>query len=150
MSLFSSPFSFVAHSSPTSRGTIKNRYRANQVINFSGLRINNITPTDLDGLIEWQNKCFILIELKYYVNPEIKTGQRLALERLSDSLNKPNIIFHAIHYNRSDDDIDAEQAIISRFYHKGTWFKPKREYGLNEAIFGFLEKIENKCKSKLN
>jgi len=34
------------------RGTIQNRERARQIIDFHGLRIRNITPTDIDGFIK--------------------------------------------------------------------------------------------------
>jgi len=40
------------------RGKIEHRDRARQIRDFSNLRYGNITPTDIDGLIEYQNKCF--------------------------------------------------------------------------------------------
>jgi hypothetical protein len=49
------------------------------------MRIGNITPSDLDGYIEYKNKAYLLIELKYG-DAEMKYGQRLALERMARDL----------------------------------------------------------------
>ena len=45
------------------RGVITNRARARQIRDFSGLQIGTITPTDLDGLIEFHDECFIFCEI---------------------------------------------------------------------------------------
>ena len=57
-----------------------NKDRARQLIRFDGLKYGNITPTDIDGLIEYQNKLWILYEAKY-ADKDVPQGQRLALER---------------------------------------------------------------------
>ena len=150
MTSFLPSFSLNHGRPPFERGKIKNRYRSTQVIDYTQLRFMNITPTDLDGLIEWKNKCFMLIELKHMINPKIKTGQRLALERLCDAVSKPCIIFHGIHDSYNGDDIRAHDCAVHQFYFKGEWKKPNREYGLLEAIIGFVDKVENGFYSNLN
>ena len=95
-------------------------------------------------------QCFILIELKHMINPEMKTGQRLALERLCDAVSKPCIIFLGIHDSYDEDDIKAHNCVLHQFYFKGEWKKPNREYGLLEAIIGFVDKVENGFYSNLN
>ena len=66
------------------RGVIQNRERARQIIDFSGLRYGNITPTDIDGCIEYQDKGVAFIEIKHRDSPMPK-GQELALTRLVDN-----------------------------------------------------------------
>jgi len=52
------------------RGVIKYRGRARQIIDFRGLTYGNITPTDIDGLIEYKDKCILLIEIKHQSKPD--------------------------------------------------------------------------------
>ena len=46
------------------RGKIGNRRRALQIRDFTGLRWGNITPTDIDALIDFGDKVFVFIEVK--------------------------------------------------------------------------------------
>lgn len=66
------------------RGVIRNVARAKQLNNFKGLlRPRNITPTDIDGLLDYSGKAFIYIEgkVKGKLLSEEK-GQKLALENV--------------------------------------------------------------------
>lgn len=65
------------------RGKIENRNRARQIIDFSGLQYGKITPTDIDGLIEYHDKAILLLEFKY-ADAEMPRGQKVALERMCD------------------------------------------------------------------
>ncbi len=120
------------------RGRIQNRARAAQIRDFTGIRLGNITPTDIDGLIEYKDKLFILLELKYRDN-ELPAGQRLALERLVSALNKPAILFIGRHIQVVGDDILTAEATVTEYYWEGEWrrCKPMR---LAEAIDGFISK----------
>jgi hypothetical protein len=120
------------------RGEINNRDRAAQIRNFSGLRWKNITPTDIDGLIEYQNKCYIFIEAKYG-NGELPFGQSLALTRLVDDLRKPSILFVAIHQTPIGQDIDMKTTLVSDFYFRGKWHKQNPIY-LKNMIDRFIKK----------
>ena len=55
--------------------------RARQLIEFTGLNYDAISPTDIDGLIEYQNIAYVIFELKYN-DAEMPIGQRLAFERM--------------------------------------------------------------------
>jgi hypothetical protein len=46
------------------RGKIQYRERARQIIDFSGIRYDNITPTDIDGFFEKADKAFVFYEYK--------------------------------------------------------------------------------------
>ena len=48
------------------RGKIQFRARKKQILDFSNLRLKyRITPTDMDGLIEYRNRIRFFIEMKY-------------------------------------------------------------------------------------
>lgn len=122
------------------RGIIRHRERARQVVDFSGLRFGNITPTDVDGLIEFRNRCFLFIELKHVVKPTLDAGQRMALERLADDLRKPTLVLVALHDTRADEDIDAAEAFLHAYYWLGQWRKPRAVISVREAAEGFFTK----------
>lgn len=69
------------------RGKIYNEEKAKQLNNFSGLRFGKITPTDVDGLLDFANKLFVLIEVKTD-GVDLPHGQRQALERTCDAIHK--------------------------------------------------------------
>lgn len=61
---------------------IRNPYRMRQLIDFTGLELEGgIYPTDIDGLIEYHDQEYILIEVKYG-KAKVPFGQRLAIERM--------------------------------------------------------------------
>jgi len=123
------------------RGVIVHRERAKQIVDFSGLRFGSITPTDIDGLIEYQNRCFLFIEFKHYTRPDMPAGQRVALERLATSLNKPTLLLLALHYTEPADDIDAATCTVHRYYWGGEWCTPDCIVYVKEAAQGFIEKF---------
>lgn len=70
------------------RGVIRNREYAKQLKDFSGLRYGKITPTDIDGFLDFGDQLFVVVEGKH-AGSAIQTGQRLALERLVDACHCP-------------------------------------------------------------
>ena len=108
------------------RGKIQNRERAKQIIDFSGMRFGNITPTDLDGLIEKGNKAFVFYEYKL-PDAEMPSGQKLALMRIVDGLSEAGkyaVLFLCRHkqYN-TEEDVKADKAIVEAIYWKNQWRK---------------------------
>ncbi len=124
------------------RGVIRNRERARQLVDFHELRWGKITPTDLDGFIDFGNNAFVCIEYKHG-NTEIGYGQGLAFERmvnLIDATGKPCILIHATHNQHDPDkDIDGASAIVVRTYYKGKWH-PDGNRTVKQAIDYFLDK----------
>ena len=106
------------------RGTIQHRERARQIISFNGMRYDNGTPTDVDGLFEWRNKAFIFYEFKMR-GVEMPEGQRKALERVIDALgaaDKKAVLFLCSHdVENPHDDVVAADAAVERIYYKGKW-----------------------------
>lgn len=127
------------------RGSIYNRFRAAQLRDFSGLLYGNITPTDIDGLIEYKNRCFVFMETKKEGN-DLPYGQMLALRRVCDAISnpikKPSILFITEHNNGNGEDIDFARTIVRQIYHKGTLRNPKtKELTLKSAIDIYLTSL---------
>jgi len=123
----------------TLRGIIRNRQYGTQVQDFSGLRFGNITPTDLDGLIEYKNRGYVLIETKYR-DSKLPDGQRLALERLCDDLQriKPTLLIIAWH--ETDGDIDVAETSVAEYRFKRKW--RVRKGTTKELITAFLGNLD--------
>ena len=108
---------------PDKRGEIHNRKRAKQINDFSGLAYGNkITPTDIDGLIEYQDKGYVLIEVKLR-GVLLPYGQRLALERMTDDLTragKPTVCIIASHdIDDPEQDINVANTRVREYrWHK--------------------------------
>lgn len=68
------------------RGIIKNRTYSSQQKLFVGLKYGKITPTDIDGFLDFKNKLFVVIEIKHGTGP-VPFGQKLAIERIVDNLS---------------------------------------------------------------
>lgn len=122
------------------RGVIRNRNYANQVRDFSGLRFNNITPTDIDGMIEYKNLCYVYIETKYD-GAELPFGQKLALERQTDDMQKVKPTITIIASHNSEGDIDVANTTVTQYRWKGEW--RTRDATTGELIRNFIDWIEH-------
>ena len=125
----------------TSRGQIINRDRAKQIRDFSGLIYGTITPTDLDGFIDFGNNAFIFFELKLKGTP-LLTGQRLALERLVNSTiasGKKALAIVAEHDTTPEIDIDVANCIVSETKEYGEWKISTNPHTVKYVIDYFLK-----------
>lgn len=123
---------------------IRNRQAVAQIIDFRKLHIGNITPTDIDGFIEYNDKYFIFIETKYRDKP-LPTGQRLALQRLCDTLTsagKHAIVFITSHYAEIGMDIDFGETIVTEYRCGFQWVVTTERTRLQDAILSFIDKQE--------
>ena len=121
------------------RGEVYNRERAQQIRDFSGMRFGSITPTDIDGLIEYRDTCYVFIEAKLE-GYEMKDGQRLALERLIDDLDKPAVLFVCEHDTAPQVDIDMANTTATKCYINGKWLTFPEEVTLRSAVDRFINK----------
>ena len=70
------------------KSKILNPKRMKQLIDFKGLELDNgIYPTDIDGLIEYHDSEYILLEVKHK-DARVPYGQRLAIQRMVDDFTK--------------------------------------------------------------
>ena len=114
------------------------RCREKQLVSYRNLRWGNITPTDIDGFLDFQNKVFVYIEYKYKDTP-LEGGQELAFRRAVDASPKPCILIHATHNCPPEQDIDGAAAIAVRVYWKGRWWLDG-ERTVKQVIDYFLDK----------
>lgn len=123
------------------RGKIRNEEYYSQLNDFSGLRWGSITPTDLDGFIDFGNKAFVFLELKH-VTAGMIGGQRLAFERLCDaceSAGKPSILIVGNHDTQPGEHVDVAGTLVTEFRMRRCWRAPKKTMTIKEMIDGFKE-----------
>lgn len=126
------------------RGSIQLRDRARQIIDFKGLRYGNITPTDIDGVIEYHDKSIMLIEMKYK-DAKLPKGQKIALTRMVDNIEKANkdaclfICYHNI--DNTEIDIDAAGTDVRFIYWKRHWYQCNKK--LDKVIEQHIRYVDN-------
>jgi len=125
------------------RGKIQYPDRAKQLRDFSGMKFGTITPTDIDGLIEYHNLGYVWIETKYK-DSEVPFGQDLALCRVCDDLQKikPTLLIYAIHdIEDVNDAIPVHDTIIIKYRYKGNWHPGNnmKTRKLVDRFFGAIE-----------
>ena len=127
------------------RGLIRNREHAGQIRLFAGMRWGTITPTDIDGLIDFGGEAFVIIETKYG-DAKLPTGQRLALERLADvisSTGRPCVALVASHHSSGDivvGECQVTECQVTEYRFRGAWHAPRQPMTVCEAIEGFRKK----------
>lgn len=129
------------------RGKIQYRDRARQIIDFSNLRYGNITPTDIDGLIEYHDKAVLFLEYKY-LDAEMPRGQKIAYERIVNDIQRNKdkdcalfVCSHDVH--DCNQDIDASKAVVMKIYWHGEWIGGK-EKTVKEHADNYFKWIDNK------
>lgn len=123
------------------RGILKNRERARQLHDYSGLRFHNMTPMNLDGSMDFGGKAFVFLEYKLR-NAPLPMGEQIHLENLTDAIYRaglPAIAILAIHV--VDDpklDIDGADAEAFRYRYREGWRIPRRPMTVRQLIEAFL------------
>jgi len=126
------------------RGKIRNRECAGQLKDFSGLRFGKITPTDIDGFVDFQNRAFVLFEIKHGTTP-MPYGQRLGYERLADACEKSGIrtlVIVAHHDVAAPKDIDVAVLPVTQVRFQGQWKKLNVHHTVRSAFDAFLKWVE--------
>ena len=101
-------------------GLIRDRKQTTQGIDFQGVQKGKIHPSDVDAVLEFDNRALILMEVKRKGN-DIPTGQRLLLERIADRW-EIGIVLKVEHecYNTAI-DIPLQDCVVTAMYYKGEW-----------------------------
>ena len=129
------------------RGKIQNVARKQQIIDFSGLLFGSITPTDMDGLIEYHDKAYAILEFKYG-NVELPYGQRLCIQRLVNDLahSGKKIVAAVIGHNVHDvnQSIPAAECFVREVYlgDERRWRPPIRPMTTLELLEAFFDYVE--------
>ena len=123
------------------RGEIIHKVRTQQIRDFTQLVYGKITPTDIDALIEYHNKAYVIIEAKHE-NANIPYGQALALERLCDDLSiiKKCLLVIARHNTKATDEINFAACQVEKYRYKNEWRTTKKN--TKELIDAFLKSLE--------
>lgn len=117
---------------------IKNREYLARIKNFSGLRFGSISPTDLDGFLDFGNRLFIFIETKF-ADSELRGGQKLALERLCDACQTEHRTSILIVTNyQHEGEIDIAETIVQQYRLRGVWYE-STDIRLRDAIEMFYK-----------
>lgn len=135
------------------RGVIRNRAFAQQIKDFSGLRFDKITPTDIDGFLEFGDRLFVIIEGKH-AGSQLQTGQRLALERLVDACHCPPrrvaVCIVIDHVDAASDDVDYASCTVRTMRWNGRWVPPlQKDIKLRQAVERLKAYSENMQRARL-
>lgn len=128
----------------TERGVIENQLRRQQINDFSGLLYGRITPTDIDGVIEYKGKMYIFFEVKYQ-NKDLPQGQRMAIERLVNDTYKAGkksvalIITHDVGDTRQS--VPVADCYVKELYYckEKIWRPPKQLITARKFMDTFLQ-----------
>jgi hypothetical protein len=127
---------------------IRNRNEVKQVIDFTGVQNGKMHPSDIDAVLEFDNRILILIEVKK-VNNNIPVGQRMLLERICDSWHTPEnaIVLKVEHdFRDSNVNIPLEKCWVTNAYYKGNWCPFEKAYSFVDYINNLGRVWEcNKC-----
>jgi hypothetical protein len=100
---------------------IRNRNQVKQVIDFTGVQNGKIHPSDIDFVLEFDNKVLILGEVKRKYN-KIPKGQKLILQNIIDRWGEGGIALKVEHqYNDDNTNIPLEECTVTGRYYKGNW-----------------------------
>ena len=133
-------------------GLIKYQKRLKQIIDYTGIEFANIHPSDIDGVLEFDNKYLFLLEFKHQnvkpknINDFNNDGQNIMLKRIVDSWqsckDKEGFVAYIYHDTKSDENIPAENTIVSGYYHKGGYTSFNR--GLKDFFWEIGEEYDIK------
>jgi len=132
------------------RGVIQDTKRAQQINNFHNLRFGNITPTDIDGLIEYHDKAWIVFEIKYK-GAQLPFGQKLAIERMINAFTAAGKKAMALVVEHNVDDtnnsVDCAECFVREVYHSDnpTWQPPKWKIKLGKMAEAYIKHVVDKA-----
>lgn len=123
------------------RGEIRSPKLAEQIKDYSNLAFDTITPTDIDGIIDFGNKLWVIIELKFK-GGKMPYGQKLCLERLCDIIEetgRKSMLIKAFHETPPELPIDVGNLVIDEYRINRTWRRPNSIITVRTGIERFLE-----------
>lgn len=123
------------------KSQIRHRKRAKQIIDFKGLVDGKMMPTDIDAIIEYKNKAYVIIEVKH-INAILPLGQKIAIERLvkdTAKAGKKSIAFVVLHDTKPNEDIDLANCYINKYFYENKWVIQNEKILLCDAVNNFLK-----------
>ena len=110
------------------KSLIRNTNQVKQAIDFTGLQNGKIHPTDIDAVLEFNNKHLILIEVKKEGN-KFKGGQLFAYQNICNAWNKSGkigiILFITHNFKDDTKNIPLSECNVEEYYIGMRWYKAK-------------------------
>ena len=107
---------------------IKNSKRIKQSMDFTSVQNRAIHPSDIDGILEFDDKYLFIIEMKFF-RTNIPTGQKLVLQRIIDAWQETKRIgaIFKVEHKFTDDNIDVplNLCFVTKIYSNKKWTKIK-------------------------
>lgn len=123
---------------------IKNSKRIKQSMDFTGVQNRAIHPSDIDGVLEFDDKYLFLIEMKF-IATDIPTGQKMMLERIINAWEESGRIgaILKVEHKFRDEEIDVplHQCFVTKVYSNKKWLKIKPQ-----PFLKYLNRIGKKHK----
>lgn len=144
------------------RGEVYNEDRNRQLVDYTGLRYGNITPTDIDlvqrdsrepfgvrGAMDFAGKSFVYFEFKME-GAAFLNGQRWHLEATCDVIAcvVPCIVILARHTAPLHLKIPAAACVVEKVRIDGEWKIPTRQLTVREAVDAFLNSVDKRRHSE--
>lgn len=123
------------------RGEIRSIEQAKILIDFKNVRYKNITPTDIDSFIEYEDRAYVLGEVKFK-DAAIPFGQELAFVRATDDLQKikPTLLIHCNYQSLNDNgQIDLATCNVVRYRFNGKWKTSSQNITYKQLVDRFLK-----------
>lgn len=118
---------------------IKHPKRIKQVLDFRGLGNSKIHPTDIDAVLEFDNRYLILFEIKLK-GAKNTVGQELVLKRICDCWEKTNgnaFIIYCEHNTNPKEIVSMHNTTVTRIYTKRVNYK--RNQNLKECLINLAD-----------
>jgi len=105
---------------------IRNSKQVKQAVDFTGIQNGVIHPSDIDAVLEFDDRIIILFEVKRIGN-EIPTGQRLLLERIANKFEYGFVL--KVEHNFFDDSVDIplHNCKVTSIYYNSSWRETNRD-----------------------
>jgi hypothetical protein len=122
---------------------IRNKEYMTQFVNYSGMNFGTIRPMDIDGFIEYKDKAYLFYEVKFG-KAEMPGGQKLALVRLADDLEKvkPVLLVICSHDTPAGHDIYLHELEVTEYRSRGIWRTPPGGLTVLRLTQMFLEWVD--------
>lgn len=125
------------------RGSYNHASIGRQLLRFDGISYGNVTPMDVDGLIEWKDKKRVLLEIKMK-GVKVLGGERLALERMVNDFSMAGkeaiaiIADHKVFDTR--EDVQVRDCLVRELYHsrEKLWRPPKKMMTVQMLLDSFI------------
>jgi hypothetical protein len=129
-----------------SERTINNKERGKQMVSYKGLFDCSMSASDIDGIVDYKNKAWLLYEIKCSgLTPySCSHGQITMLERLTDNLGKvkPSVLFWCSHDFPTDEDVSLADCEVWFIRFNEEWIHIPSGIRAKDITKGFIHMVD--------